>query len=368
MKDLIEFLKASDFEKEQVYSRAASLLKANEEHIEKDFWVSFALDVIFNDAKNDQPRILFKGGTSLSKVFNLIDRFSEDIDLTVFKEDIGFNHSTEDLVQMTNKPKKHLLEKMTQKCSDYIQGDFKESLSEAINKRLSLAGIKDNMWTLKEDDTDPDKQSLSFLYPSVYKENDPYVKKAVKLEAGAKSALNPHIVGELRPYISNILPNLNLKVGNVTTILPSRTLWDKFMILHSLNQRSLSGWTPKDGHRNSRHYYDVFQLMKNEESIKALYDFKLSEDVRNHTQQYFNRGPANLDQANHETITLSPNNNLKQSLADDYAAMRVMIFGNQPKFDDILAVVERTEGLLHKISKTKALDKKSMDRGIEIDI
>lgn len=249
---------------------------------------------------------------------------------------------------MTSKQKKSLLQEMTQKCSSYIKDDFKSHLSEVIHKRLSSAGIKANEWELTIDESDPDEQTLSFYYPTITTHTNGYIKKAVKLEAGSKSALNPYQYGSLEPYIAKYLPGLNLSVSNITTILPSRTLWDKFIILHSLNHRSLNGWSPNDGHRNSRHYYDIFRLMSDTKCIKAIHDFKLSTDVQIHTQQYFNRSSANLEMARHQTISLTPNSLLEKSLRKDYDNMKGMIFGQQPTFDEILSVVQWTEKSLHE--------------------
>ena len=90
-------LAASEKERRDLFLGAADRLRTNEQNIEKDFWVCWTLDALFNELEAGGPRLLFKGGTSLSKGYGLIERFSEDIDITVFREDIGQPATVEEL-------------------------------------------------------------------------------------------------------------------------------------------------------------------------------------------------------------------------------------------------------------------------------
>ncbi len=104
---------------------------------------------------------------------------------------------------------------------------------------------------------DPDGQSLLLWYPSATVEGNEYIRRAIKIESGAKSALDPHAPVVVKPYISDDLPNLDLAVGNVTTVDPSRTFWDKVVILHGLRRWwDRRGELKGGGQRVSRHYYD----------------------------------------------------------------------------------------------------------------
>jgi hypothetical protein len=110
---------------------------------------------------------------------------------------------------------------------------------------------------VETDPVDPDGQSLLLWYPSATVEGNEYIRRAIKIESGAKSALDPHAPVVVKPYISDDLPNLDLAVGNVTTVDPSRTFWDKVVILHGLRRWwDRRGELKGGGQRVSRHYYD----------------------------------------------------------------------------------------------------------------
>jgi predicted nucleotidyltransferase component of viral defense system len=84
-----DFLRARPLDRRDVFLGAARRLGTPEQNIEKDFWVTWTLDVLFNGPPAGHPRLLFKGGTSLSKAYDPISRFSEDIDITVFRQELG---------------------------------------------------------------------------------------------------------------------------------------------------------------------------------------------------------------------------------------------------------------------------------------
>jgi predicted nucleotidyltransferase component of viral defense system len=96
-------LAATDRERRDLFLSTGNRLGTAEQNIEKDFWVCWTLDALFNGLEPDGPRLLFKGGTSLSKSYLLIERFSEDIDITVFREDIGQPVTVEELEALSGK-------------------------------------------------------------------------------------------------------------------------------------------------------------------------------------------------------------------------------------------------------------------------
>jgi hypothetical protein len=96
-------LSASSTDRKDLFVSAGNRLGTAEQNVEKDFWVCWALDALFNNQVAEVPRLLFKGGTSLSKGYGLIERFSEDIDITVFREDIGQAASVQELEGLSGK-------------------------------------------------------------------------------------------------------------------------------------------------------------------------------------------------------------------------------------------------------------------------
>ncbi len=111
-----------------------------------------------------------------------------------------------------------------------------ERLNALLRQTLQAAKINPNRARVEPDPADPDGQSLLLWYPTTTAGGNEYIRRAIKIEAGAKSALDPHAPVVIKPYIADDLPNLDLAVGNVTTVDPSRTFWDKIVILHGLRR------------------------------------------------------------------------------------------------------------------------------------
>ena len=223
--------------------------------------------------------LLFKGGTSLSKAYGLISRFSEDIDITVFREDIGQDIQVGDLEGLSGKQQRLRLEAIKQACQAYIQGSLKERLNRQIETSFREAGISLTDVPVVHDPDDPDQQTLLVRYPSVSIEVDDYVKPTVKIEAGAKSALDPHRSTTIRPYVADDMPAVNLLVPDIVTIDAERTFWDKVVILHGLRRwHDNRGTLRRQGHRVSRHYYDIYKLARSPVGQGAITDHNLALD------------------------------------------------------------------------------------------
>ncbi len=318
------------------------------QNVEKDFWVCWTLDGLFNGATTPGPRLLFKGGTSLSKGYGLIERFSEDIDITVFREDIGQAASVEDLEALSGKKRKIRLDEILAACQEYIHGSLLPELNGRFVAALNEAGISDGNARLEPDPDDADGQSLLLWYPSVTARGNDYIRRAIKIESGAKSALDPHSPIIIKPYVNDQLSGLDLSVPNVTTVDPRRTLWDKIVILHGLrrwwdHRQELKG----GGQRVSRHYYDVYRLLQSEAGQEAVNDRELAKDCVRHAQMFFNRPNFDLADAVPGTFTLSPHEGMVNDLQADYQAMSGMIFGDVPPVQDVLASIATLEGALN---------------------
>jgi hypothetical protein len=229
-------LAASESDRRDLFVAASNRLGTAEQNIEKDFWVCWTLDALFNELAAGGPRLLFKGGTSLSKGYGLIERFSEDIDITVFREDIGQAATVEELELLSGKKREARLDAVKSACQDYIRGPMLERLSALLQQTLKTANLTTNRARVELDPDDPDGQSLLLWCPTAMAEGNAYIRRAIKIESGAKSALDPHVPVVVRPYVADDLPNLDLAVGNVTTVDPSRTFWDKVIILHGLRR------------------------------------------------------------------------------------------------------------------------------------
>src|SRR5262249_27763867 len=147
---------------------------------------------LFNGLQPGGPRLLFKGGTSLSKGFGLIARFSEDIDITVFREDIGEPATVEELEALSGKKRQAQLDAIRTACQQFIQGPLREQMAALLRAALEAAKLPSESGRVDIDPDDADHQSLLLWYPTVTAEGADYIRRAVKIESGAKSALDPH--------------------------------------------------------------------------------------------------------------------------------------------------------------------------------
>lgn len=333
--DFQTVIAAADAERRDLFLGAAARLGTAVQNVEKDFWVCWTLDALFNGLPAGGPRLLFKGGTSLSKAFGLISRFSEDIDITVFRDDLGQGVEAADLDGLSGKKRRARLDAIRDACRSYIAGPLTTQFTEA-----AVAAIPEQRFRLEADPDDKDGQTLLFWYPEVTAAEGDYIRAAVKIEAGAKSALDPHIAATVTPYVAADLPDLNLGVPNVTTVQPERTFWDKVIILHGLRQ-----WYDRrqglrhEGQRVSRHYYDIHRLLQAEGAPAWQADHGLAADCATHARLFFGSPDLGLDSAAAGTFTLNPDAAMHDALGRDYAAMSGMIFGDIPSLDAVLASV-----------------------------
>jgi hypothetical protein len=333
-------INATDRERLDLFLGTAARMGTAVQNVEKDFWVCWTLDALFNGLQQGGPRLLFKGGTSLSKAFSLIPRFSEDIDITVFRGDLGQDVEVEALDGLSGKQRRKRLDAIRQACQAYLDGPLTEQLHAIAAKHVG----KDR-YRLDIDPDDKDGQTLLLSYPAVTERID-YIRSAVKIESGAKSALDPHVAASVTPYIAKDVADLDLRVSNITTVRPERTLWDKIVILHGLRQWfEKRGELKQGGQRISRHYHDVYRLMQNAEAQAWLADRALGANCVLHARLFFGSPDLGLETAQPGTFTLLPTRAMREALARDYRAMVGMVFGEPPSLDDVLegvAAVERT--------------------------
>lgn len=342
--NFLNVIAASTDERRGLFLTTATRLGTPLANVEKDFWVSWVLDLLFNGRTTDEPRLLFKGGTSLSKAFGPISRFSEDIDITVFREDIGQHIELADLEALTGKQQRRRLEAIKQACQAYIQGSLKQRLNGQIEKAFHTAAIAVTNAPVVQDDDDPDHQTLLVRYPTVLASVDAYINPSVKIEAGARSALDPHHSATIEPYVAHDMRASNLAVPGVLTIDAERTFWDKVVILHGLRRwHDARGTLRQDGHRISRHYYDIHRLAHSDAGPRALSDQSLARDCSRHAMMFFNNPDLDLLHARHGSYAIMPTVAMIDVLRRDYQSMAGMIFGDVPDFIDVLDTVRRLE-------------------------
>jgi hypothetical protein len=342
--DFNRLLTASIADRRGLFLATATRLGTTMQNVEKDFWVCWTLDALFNGLQPGGPRLLFKGGTSLSKGYGLIERFSEDIDITVFRADIDVPASVEELEALSRKRRERRLDDIRKACQTFIGGPLRTQL-EGLAAGLPIPG---GQLRVTLDDDDADGQSLLLRYPPVSDE-DRYVRPAVKIEAGAKSALDPNEPLSVQPYVADDLGDFDLTVPGVTTVDPVRTFWDKVLILHSLRRTFEDRGRLRGGGRVSRHYYDVNRVLRTETGRRAVADLAMAADCARHERMFFKR--AGTDTAVPGTFALVPPAAMHDQLRLDYAAMAVMIFGEVPAFEAVMDSIAALEAAVNRYAK-----------------
>jgi hypothetical protein len=342
-----QFLQLPAIERQDIFEAEASQLGTLASYVEKDFWVCCVLDILYNALSPEHPRILFKGGTSLSKVYGLIDRFSEDVDFTIFAEDLGFPGETELATSnLSGKKKKQLAEEIKSTTGDYISQQLKEDIDKIVVDLFAGCSVA-------VDPAAQDRSTLLFSYPSLFTPDArAYVQPKVKLEGGGRSAVDPHQAHSIKPLIANTLPDWDFAVENVITIDAQRTFWDKVFILHGwyCGYRDQHSFT-SDPQRASRHYYDVAKIYKSEIGKLAINNDDLREKVRQHKLNFFNAAWKKFDEAVPGSLFIVPTGELLAIVQRDYLAMQEMMTGDVPEFENIVRNLAELESLVNEQRK-----------------
>ncbi len=284
----------------------------------------------------------------MSKAFGLISRFSEDIDITIFRDDLGEAAEVEELEALSGKQRRKRLDAIKAAAQAYVNGAMRAQVAARLAETLEAAGLDPNGGRVEPDPDDPDQQSLLVWYPKVTVADDGYVRPAVKIESGAKSALDPNEPTAIKPYVADDLAEIELSVLGITTVVAERTFWDKVIILHGLRQ-----WFERrsvlrgGGQRISRHYYDVYRLLDSDVGRAAAKDLDLAIDCVRHARMFFNSANLNLATEFPGSFTLTPNQDMAAALGRDYTAMSGMIFGEAPRLNEVL---ERIAGFEKQVN------------------
>ncbi len=338
------FLVHTEQDRRDLFEAAATRLDTSHSYVEKDFWVCLVLDAIYNQLPGGHPGFLFKGGTSLSKAFDLIRRFSEDIDLVVNRNDLGFKGERDPIAaeNLSKSKRKALFAELGEACSEYILGAFKAELTRLLDE------VTDGCQVVVDQD-DKDGQTILVEYPTLYPSSEiAYVGPRVKIEAGARSALYPSLTRTIVPYISDDLSDSPIEVHNVSVVAPQRTYWEKLLILHGEYHRyEGSQCLPPDRNRLSRHYYDIAVITPTRTGKSALSDVGLMDDVRRHTLIAFPQKSKRFDLAVPGSVRLIPQPELSSVIERDYRAMRDMILGDAPDFGFLKEQLESAEAAIN---------------------
>lgn len=297
---------------------------------EKDFWVTWVLSKIFADDYLSKT-LMFKGGTSLSKVFKIIERFSEDIDLI-----LDWNTVTQDnlLIARSNSQQNKFNQLLNDSAHEFMQGKILPRLNALLQPVCHCELDKTTQLVIQVN------------YPAVF--NDLYLRPQILLEIGPLAAWLPFGEYTITSFAADAFPQLFAHATcQVKAIVAERTFWEKATILHHEANRPATSKLPL---RYSRHYYDLAMLASSAIKNNALADMSLLNDVVEFKQKFYPRNSAKYEECLTGNLKLSPPDHRLKMLQDDYKQMRTMIFGNYPDFSNILDKLQQLENEINSLS------------------
>lgn len=321
--------------RDEAFQEAAARLGLSKSIVEKDFWVCWSLRKLFA-LPSFGDHLIFKGGTSLSKAYNAIYRFSEDVDLSLDRNQLGFTGTRDpEGSDVTGGQRKDLLKELQQTAEKIVAGpllgEIQSSFGASLEQDFTLA-------------TDPrDAQTLLFTYPSTAHAGvqSGYVQPIIRFEFGARGVTIPAEERVIVPYLHEAFPAL-LGTAHVTANVLGieRTFWEKATILHMLFHQDA---TKLLSDRMSRHYYDMAMLIDHDAKIRAMANLPLLDLVAHHKSVFFKAAWARYDTAKVGSLRLLPSPEIEVTLRRDYIGMKEMLIGDAPSFDDILGKIAAFE-------------------------
>lgn len=301
--------------------------------VEKDLWVCYTLDLLFHRFEYSGG-IVFKGGTSLSKCFGLIQRFSEDIDLILDWRLLGYSED-EPWEPRSNSAQERFKADSIARTEAFLAGDFAPRLREAISGEL---GIEARVYPGAAEET------VVFEYPR--EREIPAALDVIKLEVGPMAAWSPSQEAAITPYAAGALPGAICPVSTtVRTASPERTFWEKATILHKEAMRT-NGRLPD---RYARHYYDLHMMCSSPVKDAALADLGLLDQVVEFKMRFWRSNAARYDLCRPGTFRLVPPDDQMRRVRDDYDRMRRMIFGEVPDFEDVMRSIANLEAEINAL-------------------
>lgn len=309
----------------QILEQATLRIKLPVQAIEKDIWVSTILQIIFSLPV--AQHLIFKGGTSLSKAWGLINRFSEDIDLAVGRA----------LFELEGDLTKKGIKKLRKRSSIFVRDDLFIMLQDALKQY----GLADKCTLTVEpdgegDNTYPEPRKIFIAYESAYDEQLDYLRPIVMLEVGARSLVEPYEQVQVHSIVEDIFPSISTTLvnSNISTAIPAKTMVEKMFLLHELF--SVPGHGTR-AERKSRHLYDLYQMMQQDFAQEAITNDALWESIRHHREVFTSVQGVDYSGDVRQRISLLPREDIVAIWQSDYETMRSsMIHGSAPTWGELI--------------------------------
>lgn len=315
-------------------NQASILSGISAKAIEKDWWVTLVLKMIFSSGY--AGHFAFKGGTSLSKGWNIIDRFSEDIDIALNSEAFGMKY--------IENPSKTFVEQLRRAGCSFTSNEIVKELKNQFTKlELSESLYSIEAEKVRADMPDTDPQAIYVNYKSVIDSNK-YIPDRVKIEFSVRSKREPNESRQMTSLLNSFYPSeiYGEEVFQVTTIKPDRTLIEKILLLHEEYNREDE--SKMRTYRMSRHYYDLYRINQLPDYSSALKNVSFINEIIEHRKSYSRLRHFNYDTLSIGQIAIVPSKAVLIALQDDYEEMiKEMMYGQIPTFSEIIMAVKGIE-------------------------
>jgi hypothetical protein len=314
--------------------------------VEKEFWVCWLLGVLFA-LPELEPHLVFKGGTSLSKVFGAIDRFSEDVDLSVSPAFVGADPSLLD-EGISRASRDRALADLQRRCEETVR-EVVAPLLERVSRELLGLPRGGDAWLEYERDAQTQSPVLYFRYPTATSADVPYVPRSVKLELGSLTDQQPTGRHPVRPWVADDYPEIFQDWRcDVTALDLARSFWEKATILHAEFHRPADQPTPI---RYARHYADFARLLTHPDAGTFMADKTLAARVVEWKNRIFPRRWARYDLARHGSFRFAPPPARQAELERDYAAMRPLFLHESSPFSSVMEQLASAERMVNAMGK-----------------
>ena len=332
----LSFLALADDERRLYFEQAAIARNISPVVLEKDFWVCWLLGILFES--EFAGSLVFKGGTSLSKVFGVIERFSEDIDLSLSPVFLKLP----DAGTSRNQANKWMA-KAEAACAAAVRDRIGPVMEAAV---VNVIGENNGPWFEFLLDPHTNSPVLLFHYPSLQPAGFDYLKRSVKLEFGSLTDQQPFGRHPVRPWVADVLPAAFPDWRcEVVALELERSFWEKATILHTEYHRPAEKATPD---RFSRHYADTAALAQHPAANNAIDQDDIRNRVVEWKSQFFGSSWANYGLAKPGTFRLVPSSERLPALRRDYQTMRDMYLEEPMSFDDILMTLAELEKRINR--------------------
>ena len=319
-------------DKVEIYNEIALQTGMTAYAVEKDWWVTQTIGLIFQTGL--APHLVFKGGTSLSKAWNLIERFSEDIDLALDRSFFGFQGP------LTSNQVKTLRKRSFNYISEQFYPALKQKFkNEGLNVDIRLGETKDS---------DQDPLIIEIYYPNVIQYPE-YIQPRVLVEIGCRSLREPFTVKSFSSLVGSQYPDRPFADApiKIPTVNPERTFLEKIFLLHEEFQKP---YTAIRVDRLSRHLYDIERVMHTEYGKAIVSNEILYKEIVNHRRKITPIRGINYDNHKPEFINPLPPEAIAGEWKKDYQIMQEqMIYGKSLKFEELLENIETLKNQINQL-------------------